>query len=176
MSYSDNDFYPILYLQHVEKIRKDIRLINYSLLGVDKHIFRATKEQFESPAIKLPIDTNYYQKTTNDVIYIKDSVKLITLDELKSMMMNNLADEFERISINANGIQIKRFDQESNTVDFLTISFNNAKYILKNQWVLFEIIENLDGRAICFPEKLDDPLMTDLNNYLSQKNSLWVLH
>jgi hypothetical protein len=90
--------------------------------------------------------------------------------------MNNLADEFERISINANGIQIKRFDQESNTVDFLTISFNNAKYILKNQWVLFEIIENIDGRAIFFPEKLDDPLMTDLNNYLSQKNSLWVLH
>lgn len=38
ISYGDNDFYPLIYLQQTQNYRPDVKVINYSLLGLSQYI------------------------------------------------------------------------------------------------------------------------------------------
>lgn len=174
MSFGDNDFYPVLYLQHTEKLREDVYLVNYNLLGVDRYIFRATKDQFRSPGIKMSLDTNYYHKRINEVIYIEESVATIAWSQMRQKLKNLPSEETERVTLYASAIQLGRSkgDKGSTTIN---LPVNEQRYMLKNHWVLLDIIENLADRKFCTAAYFQDPLLAGLNDYFEAYNTIFLL-
>ncbi|MBL7818695.1 MAG: DUF2723 domain-containing protein [Saprospiraceae bacterium] len=54
-TYGDNDTYPLWYAQEVEGIRRDVRVVNLSLIAVDWYIDGLRRKVNESPAIKMSV-------------------------------------------------------------------------------------------------------------------------
>jgi hypothetical protein len=176
-SFGDNDYYPVHYLQKAKGIRRDVYLINYNLISLDHYIFQATQPQYRAKAIKLSVDSSLYSGSNHELIYIAGSPNSIAFKNFIKQLRSGEKDEFGRIKLGAGNIQLKKNKKISvgttATNETIKISLNDVKYLFKNQWVLLDILENLNGRKISFPNGFDDQLK-GLNRYLVRKGDLWM--
>lgn len=68
-SFGDNDTYPLWYAQEVLGVRKDIRVVNTSLLGIDWYINGLRSKVNESPAIDVIYSRAQMEGDKRNVIY-----------------------------------------------------------------------------------------------------------
>ena len=71
-TYGDNDTYPLWYAQEVENVRRDVRVVNLSLIAVDWYINGLRRKINDSPPIKLSIPASGYQGNKRNQMYIRD--------------------------------------------------------------------------------------------------------
>ena len=166
----DNDTFPLWYLQEVEGIRTDIKLINTSLFATDWYIDQMKRATYDAPPIPSQLTHDLYKFGSLDVAYYFDELRAIPKDATitiqkfmrwiesqdsrtyydldgddvpeKILPANNIRIPVNKENVLKSGI-VKAKDADK-IVDYIDIKIDRG--ITKNRILMLDILANNDWK------------------------------
>lgn len=183
-TYGDNDTYPLWYAQEVEGIRRDVRIVNLSLIAVDWYIEGLRRKINDSAPIKLTIPTESYRgnkrnqlfflpgkSTTNEMpldqalqFIAKDNPQNIQGTKLETYLpSNNLYIPIDPTRALSSGLVTMA--DTGKIVTKIPVSVDK-QYITKDQLAVLDILmSNIYDRPVYFSVTCQDSKLMNLNDY-----------
>jgi pentatricopeptide repeat protein len=186
-TYGDNDTYPLWYVQEVEGIRPDIRLVNLSLFDTDWYINGMRRKVHQSEPLPITMKESQYVSGERDVMYYREmpvpgSVELKQIVDL--LLSENDEDKIGLIDgSKTNFIPTKNFKLTVNPQDVISTGtlpaseltkitptmewkFNKG-YVTKGTLAMFDILaHNNWKRPVYFCSTVPSDQYNGLDNYL----------
>lgn len=187
-TYGDNDTYPVWYAQEVENIRRDVRVINLSLIAVDWYIDAQRRKINESPAIKMSIPSDKLRGSLrNQVFYYNPAGDNADVDMTASQFLKFIGEDhkisagsgrdFEtymptrKVSIEFNqqrAIEMGLVKADDTTFVSRVPVVLNGNYITKDDIAVLDIINsNINDRPVYFSVTCQGEKLMGLDDYVS---------
>lgn len=186
-THGDNDTFPLWYAQEVEGIRRDVRVVNLSLLGTDWYIDQMIRKAYESEPVPFTITEDIYrQGGAIDQVFINSGSQkwedlTFAMDSLSNddnhmpyegrtfgmMNTNKLYMVIDKNKIKEN--HVVRDEDMNNVVD--TIKFVVPKgYMFKNDVMILDLLAHFDWkRPVYFAGTADAETYLGLGDYFLLK-------
>jgi hypothetical protein len=184
-TYGDNDTYPLWYAQEVEGVRRDVRIVNLSLIAVDWYIEGLRRKVNDSEAIKLTIPTDAYRgNKRNQVWHLqgKSSTAEMPVDQMLAFVAKDNPQQIQGISLEtylpSNNLYFpvdparalsSGWITEADTGKIVTkipVQVDNKNYITKDQLAVIDVImSNMYDRPIYFSVTCQDSKLMNLHDF-----------
>lgn len=160
-TYGDNDTYPLLYIQQIEQYRKDVSVVNNSLIGLPIFV-----DQLKKTSLKFSSTRNTYGDNSFSYYSYDDQLskkKTWTLPELIDIIQkkkhpgsvaygtNDTIFNYPatQLTIPVNLEKFRKLTSQPNLVSKISIPLNT--YLLSNEFIMLDIINsNIHQRPIYF--------------------------
>jgi hypothetical protein len=186
-TYADNDTYPLWYIQEVEGVRPDVRIVNLSLLGTDWYIRQMKGKMNASDPLPISMNNNKFKAGIRDVIYyndakiagpveLKEVFDFITSDDKGSMVplqngesANYLPTKNLKLTVNADQViqsGTVTADKKDRIVPEMDFTYP-GKYVTKDNLAMMDILaHNNWKRPVYFAATVPSENMLGLDKYL----------
>ncbi len=179
-TYGDNDTYPLWYAQEVENIRRDVRVVNLSLIQVDWYINKLRNKVNESSPIKMTIpQAGYDGKNMNQIFFSETPnptrVNLLTawknagVEAVKGNGYPNMEFKNFYIPFDRNKVKPGLFQFDSlQVIDSIPVSFGaSVKYLTKDDIAILDLVaSNIQDRPVYFSVTCKNEKLQGLNDYM----------
>lgn len=89
-TYGDNDTFPLWYAQEVEGVRRDIRIVNLSLLAGPWYIEQIARKAYETPGVPISFTREQYRDGKRDQVVIQEQFPRADLLEAMEFVASDL--------------------------------------------------------------------------------------